>query len=100
MLSSALGSARKSTTDDRRHRVLAIPHEKLLKRTHHAGMSINQTVTLWIIVRPSNDGLERRFDNGSGRSTSACKALTFSGVCIFEIMDMVLRCCATEDVPP
>jgi predicted ATPase len=32
---------------------LAIPHEKLLKRTRHAGMSINQTVTLWIIVRPS-----------------------------------------------
>jgi hypothetical protein len=30
-------------------------------------MSINQTVTLWIIVCPSNDGLERRFDNGSVR---------------------------------
>ena len=28
---------------------------------------INQTVTLWIIVCPSNDGSERRFDNGSVR---------------------------------
>jgi hypothetical protein len=60
---------------------------------------INQTVALWIIVRPSNDGSERRFDNGSVR-LSARKALTFSGVCTFELMDMVLRCCATEDVPP
>ena len=72
--------------------ILTISGEKFFKGTRDASGSFDQSGSLWIVARPSNNRPERRFDIGSVGPTDidAFRGLPSSSACTFEFMEMFL----------
>jgi hypothetical protein len=73
--------------------ILTISGEKFLEGTSNASGSFDQSGSLRIVARPSNNRPERRFDIGSAGPTDIdpFRALPSSSACTFELMEMFPR---------